>query len=258
MNNAFYIGAAALRTYQTANEGTAANVANINTDQYKRVSVSFAEMVGEAAAPGPAAAAGAAGTAGALMGVAVRAQDRVFTAGELRQSGNPMDIAVVGEGLIELAGPGGQSLLWRGGTLRVNADGYLAAPNGMPLRALIQVPPEARDLTIAADGRARARVAGQAQPLELGQIELTQPSDTRALRSSADGLFRAGDDADLQRGRPGENGLGVLQQGALETSNVKLSDELVNLMLQQRAFAANARIVQVGDELMGLVTGLKR
>lgn len=255
MNNAFYIGAAALRTYQTANEGTAANVANINTDQYKRVSVSFAEMVGEAAAPGPAAAAG---TAGAPMGVAVRAQDRVFTAGELRQSGNPMDLAVVGDGLIELAGPGGQSLLWRGGTLRVNADGYLAAPNGMPLRALIQVPPEARDLTIAADGRVRARVDGQAQPLELGHIELTLASDTRALRSSADGLFRAGDDADLQRGHPGENGLGVLQQGALETSNVKLSDELVNLMLQQRAFAANARIVQVGDELMGLVTGLKR
>ena len=254
MNNAFYIGAAALRTYQTANEGTASNVANINTDQYKRVSVSFAEMVGEPAAEGSAGAA----AAGALMGVAVRAQDRVFTPGELRQSGNPMDVAVVGEGLFELAGPGGQSLLWRGGTLRVNADGYLAAPNGMPLRALIQVPQEARELSIAADGRVRARVDGQALPVELGQIELTLATDTRALRSSADGLFRAGDDAELVRAHPGENGLGVLQQGSVETSNVKLSDELVNLMLQQRAFAANARIVQVGDELMGLVTGLKR
>ncbi len=254
MNNAFYIGAASLRTFQVANEATAANVANIGTDQYKRVSVSFAEMVGDAAAGTEAGA----GAAAAMMGVAVRAQDRVFTAGELRQTGNPLDLAVIGEGLLELAGPGGQSLFWRGGTLRVNADGYLAAANGLPLRSLIHVPQDAREMTIGADGHVRARLDGQALPVDLGQIELTMPTDTRALRSSGDGLFRIADDAELVRAHPGENGLGTLQQASVETSNVKLGDELVNLMLQQRAFAASARVVQVGDELMGLVTGLKR
>jgi flagellar basal-body rod protein FlgG len=250
MNNAFYIGAAALRTYQAANEGTANNVANINTNQYKRVSVSFAELVSPAA-DGDAAQAAAAG-------VSVRAQDRVFTAGEVRSTDNPLDVAVIGSGLFEVAGPGGQPLLWRGGTLRINADGYIAAPNGMPLKPLIQVPQDAQRLEITADGLVRARLDGQALPVEIGQLELVMPSDTRALKVSGDGLFRLGDDADLVRGHPGESGLGVLQPGAIESSNVKLSDELVNLMLQQRAFAANARVVQFGDELMGLVTGLKR
>jgi flagellar basal-body rod protein FlgG len=252
MNNAFYIGAASLRTFQVANEATAANVANIGTDQYKRVSVSFAEMVGDVSDSDTAV-----GSA-PMMGVAVRAQDRVFTAGELRQTGNPMDLAVIGDGLVELAGPGGQSLFWRGGTLRVNADGYLAAPNGLPLRRLIHVPQDAREMSIGADGHVRARLDGQALPADLGQIELTMPTDTRALRSSGDGLFRIAEDAELVRAHPGENGLGTLQQASVETSNVKLGDELVNLMLQQRAFAASARVVQVGDELMGLVTGLKR
>jgi flagellar basal-body rod protein FlgG len=251
MNNAFYIGAAALRTYQAANEGTANNVANINTDQYKRVSVSFAELVSPAAEGDSAGAAAAAG-------VSVRAQDRVFTAGEVRATDNPLDVAVIGNGLFEVAGPGGQTLLWRGGTLRINADGYIAAPNGMPLKPLMQVPQETRRLEIAADGLVRARLDGQAQPIEIGQLELVMPSDTRALKVSGDGLFRLADDVDLVRGHPGESGLGVLQPRAVESSNVKLSDELVNLMLQQRAFAANARVVQFGDELMGLVTGLKR
>jgi flagellar basal-body rod protein FlgG len=255
VNNAFYIGAAALRTYQTANEGTANNVANINTDQYKRVNVSFAEMVG--ASPG-ADGDRAAEAAASNLGVSVLAQDRVFTGGDLRKTDNPLDVAVVGDGLFEVVGPGGQTLLWRGGTLRVNADGFLSAGNGMALRPAIHVPQEARRLEIDADGRVRARLDGQALPLELGQLELVMPSDTRALRSSANGLFRAADDADLVRAHPGEQGLGLLQQNAVETSNVKLSDELVNLMLQQRAFAANARVVQYGDELMGLVTGLKR
>lgn len=255
MNNVFYIGATGLRAQQTALDVVGNNIANMNTAAFKRGEVAFVELVAPAAPASP----GAGKVAERGIGVAAAASPKVFEQGELRQTGKELDLAVRGAGFIELLGPGGQALLWRGGGLRVNHDGMLAAANGLPLKGAISVPHETTALTITETGQVLAQTAGRKGAREIGRIDLVSVGDARALASEGDGVYRIGDEtADISHGRPGDNGLGLLAQGYSEASNVKLADEMVNMLLMQRAYAANARLIQAGDEMMSLVNDLRR
>jgi flagellar basal-body rod protein FlgG len=259
MNNVFYIGATGLNAQQTAVDLTANNIANMNTPAFKRGAVSFSELL--TAGAQPLCGARPTNPSETPAGVAADASLHVFTAGTLRQTGNPLDLAIQGDGFIELApdGNANEASLWRGGVLHVGTDGLLAAPNGQPLKAMISVPRDASQISIAANGQVFATVANQNDPLEIGQIELVTPTDTRALHSTGDNVYRIQDDGvTLTHANPGEDNTGSLAQGFSEASNVSLSDELVSLMLYQRSYAANARLVQVGDELMSIANGLKR
>lgn len=256
MNGIFYIGATGLNAQQNAVDIVANNITNLNTTAYKRSSVSFAELI----APAATADNGGARSLANAAGVTLRAPMHDFTAAELHPTNVAMDIAIRGQGFIPLGKTAeGESLLWRGGTLQVNADGYLAAPNGLPLEAMIAVPRDSSDLTISSSGRVLVTTPGQKDPVEIGQIDLAMPSDTAKLVAAGDGVYRLDQSqATLDVGAPGTEGSGLLAQGYAEASNVQLSDELVNLMVYQRAYAANARLVQVGDELMSIANGLKR
>jgi flagellar basal-body rod protein FlgG len=257
MNGAFYIGATGLRSQQRALDVIANNIANINTPAFKRSQVRFSELVSPPSRTLDGQVSGADAVA-LLGGVDVSAAPRVFTQGDLKQTGKPMDIAVNGEGFLELLGPAGQAVLWRGGTLSVNPDGYLAADNGMPLKAMISVPAEATALTIDPDGKVRLTGAGDLAPTEAGQIDLVRVKDLEGVTALGEGFYEAAAESDLTTISPGEEGAGVLQQGALESSNVQLSDEMVTLLLMQRAYAANAQVVQAGDQLMAIANGLRR
>ncbi|MGH8038023.1 MAG: flagellar hook-basal body protein [Pseudomonas sp.] len=253
MNGVFYIGATGLNAQQTAVDITANNVSNINTAGYKRGVVSFSELVG---ATSPNERSSPSSNANGVMATPAL---HVFTQGDLRPTGNALDLAIRGDGFIELQARSGDSVLWRGGTLHIGEDGYLTAPNGLPLHAMITVPSDATSLTIRADGQVLAALPDQSELLELGNIELVRAKDSGRLLSLGDGMYGiAEDDLTLSRGVPGEDNAGLIAQGFSEASNVQLSDELVNLMIYQRAYAANARLVQIGDELMGIANGLKR
>lgn len=257
MNGAFYIGATGLGAQQRALDVVANNIANLNTPGYKRTQARFAELVSPAALqPDPLASSDA--VASAMLGVAVDPSTRDFTQGAISQSGGPMDLAVDGAGFLELAGPAGQALLWRGGGLKVNSDGYLAAANGMPLKAMILAPAGMTALTINQDGGVVATVDGEASPQQIGQIDLVQVKDLAGLSALDGGLYLAANDQDITSSAPGEDGAGVLRQGAVEASNVRLTDEIVALMLMQRAYSANAEVVQAGDQLMSIANSLRR
>jgi flagellar basal-body rod protein FlgG len=257
VNNVFYIGAMGLNAQQTAVDVTANNIANMNTPAFKRGTVSFSELLTSAAAPLNRAAANE--VVSTAAGVAADPSLHVFTSGELRPTANALDLAIRGDGFIELASDSGQATLWRGGVLHVGSDGYLAAPNGLPLKAMISVPRDASGITVSATGQVQATIPNQTDPVDLGEIELLMPADVRALQSAGDGVYRIQDDGiSVARMRPGEDNAGLLAQGFSEASNVSLSDELVSLMLYQRAYASNARLVQAGDELMAIANGLKR
>ncbi|OLL30859.1 hypothetical protein BTH42_14885 [Burkholderia sp. SRS-W-2-2016] len=257
MNNVFYIGAMGLNAQQTAVDVTANNIANMNTPAFKRGTVAFSELLTSAAAPLNRATANE--TVSTAAGVAADPSPHVFTAAELRPTGSALDLAIRGDGFIELASDSGQATLWRGGVLHVGNDGYLTAPNGQPLKSMISVPRDASGITISATGQVQAVLANQTDPVDLGEIELVMPTDVRALQATGDGVYRIQDDGiALTRLRPGEDNAGTLAQGFSEASNVSLSDELVSLMLYQRAYASNARLVQAGDELMAIANGLKR
>jgi flagellar basal-body rod protein FlgG len=259
VNNVFYIGATGLNAQQSAVDITANNLANMNTAAFKRGAVSFSELL--VTAPQARTALRDKMSESIAAGVSVDPSLRVFSPGMLHESGNQFDIAIKGDGFIELQSDraSGEATLWRGGTLHVGSDGFLTAPNGQPLKAMISVPRDATALTIGTDGQVSATVPGQADLLEIGQVDLVMPVDTRTLQSVGDGIYRAQDDGlALTRVKPGEDSAGSVVQGYSEASNVTLSDELVNLMMFQRAYAANARLVQVGDELMSIANGLKR
>src|SRR5689334_9345726 len=202
MNGAFYIGATGLEAQQRALDVVANNIANINTPSYKRSEVRFSELL----APREAQASADGLTTDALpslAGVAVADSQRVFAQGDLKQTGEPLDLAIQGQGFIELMGPGGQTMLWRGGSLKVNADGYLAANNGLALKAMISVPLDATAITIDPDGKVHAVAGGQTA--DIGQIGLVLPKDISTLAGVGDGLYQTADNADVMDALPGED-----------------------------------------------------
>jgi flagellar basal-body rod protein FlgG len=255
MNGAFYIGAIGLDAQQRALEVLANNVANVNSTAFKRSTVQFAELVSPLhnaddvaiAQMGP----------DHLQGVAVAGTPVIWSQGALQQTGHAWDVAINGDGFFELAGPAGRTLLWRGGTLKVNGDGYLATSDGVPLKSLISIPQGASAITIGNDGIVSATTDG-AKAEQIGQIDLITVKTPDRLVDTGDGYFEASNDSQLTTVKPGEEGSGFLMQGTLESSNVQLTDEMANVLLAQRAFGANAQIVQAGDQLMSIVNQLRR
>jgi flagellar basal-body rod protein FlgG len=257
MNGAFYVGATGLQAQQRGLDVVANNVANINTTAFKRSEIRFSELMMRSSVRNDADPVSIA-LPDALSGVEARTSPRIYEQGDMRQTGKPFDLAISGDGFVEVLGPGGQVWLWRGGAFQVNADGLLETQNGMTFKALIEVPEDAAEIRIERDGRVLAQVAGEDEAVALGNISIAMPEDIHSLESVGQGYFRATGDEQLRIYEPGEQGKGVLVQGSIEASNVDLSTEMVSLLLMQRAYGANAQIVQAGDQLMAIANGLRR
>lgn len=253
MNGAFYIGATGLRAQERALGVTANNIANMNTSGFKRGQIRFGELMSPASPDGLQGA-----RLGGPSGVAALETLSVFDQGELRATGSIMDFGIEGQGFVEVLGPQGEGLLWRGGTLSINPDGLLATADGLPLRALVTVPEGAADLRLHPDGVVTARLGGDENATELGRLDLASVANPESLEALGDGLYRPADAARVSALVPGEEGGGLFVQGALEASNVSLSVEMVQMMLMQRAYAASAQVLQAGDQLMGIANGLRR
>ena len=257
MNGAFEVGAVALRAEQKALELLANNIANVNTPAFKRSDARFSAILASQIQPDGPTVAVAPGDALSSGGVRLSPHAMLFAQGEIRPTGNLLDLAVDGQGFIELMGPNGQALLWRGGTMRVNEDGALATLDGLPLRAGIVVPGDATRLSISREGVVQAETSG-GEVVELGQIGLVRAEHEGALEQLDGGVLRAAEDARLIDALPGEDGAGLLVQGALEGSNVELTEEMVQLLVIQRAFAANAQTIQTADQLAAITNNLKK
>lgn len=260
MLNSLYISATGMQAQQTHVDAIANNLANANTPAYKRNRVSFEDLLSRTGVTLPEGLGGAqAGGSPMGLGVLVAGTGKTFGDGDLKKTDSAMDLAIRGSGFLEVTLPGGGTALTRAGTLSVNRDGLLANANGYPLRGNLAVPPHTGDIAIDTDGKVTARVDGEAKPVELGQIELASVNNPAALQPIGENLYRltaaAGDPV---YGKPGDEGLGTVAQGYLEGSNVKLVDEMVNLVLAQRAYELNAKLVQAADEMLSISNGLRR
>lgn len=256
MNGAFYVGATGLQAQQRALDVIANNIANVNTQGFKRSEIRFAELVSVPVQPDAQEL--SIGTAPeALSGVQAKAAVRVFEQGDLRETGKPLDLAISGDGFIEVLGPAGETWLWRGGSVRPNADGLLETQDGFLLKALIEIPQDSVALTIDREGVVRSTSVGSATADEIGTIVLAMPRDPQRIEAVGDGYYRVADDNELETLIAGDDG-GVFVQGSVETSNVELTTEMVTLLLLQRAYAANAQVVQAGDQLMSIANNLRR
>jgi flagellar basal-body rod protein FlgG len=266
MNDALYIAATGMQAQQLAVDTIANNLANVSTVGFKKARVSFVDLVArEAAAIQPAGADGDPPASSPLAsarlgsGVGVASVAKLFDVGDMKQTGSALDVAIQGDGFLEVTLADGSRAFSRGGTLKVNADGLLANEAGYALRPGITVPANAIALTVQADGRVRITVPGQANPVDAGQLELVRFANPGALVAVGANTYRASDaSGEAMQAHAGEDGVGALAQGWLEGSNVKMVDEMVNLMVAQRAYEASVKVVQASDELSSLINGLRK
>lgn len=257
MSNALEVAAVGMRMQQRALDAIANNISNINTPAFKRSEMRFSELVaassiasndGELEKPG----------FDPVAGMAMSTRPMIEEQGRIEPTGNPKHIAVDGAGFIELLGPAGQILLWRGGSLRVLQDGTLATESGFPLRAGITVPADASEIRIERDGKVFAMLPEPEGASEIGIINLVKLHDPAQATRLEGGIYALDTEGDLTESAPGEDGLGHLVQSSLESSNVDLNSEMVGLLISQRAYAANAQVVRAADEFFNLANNLRR
>lgn len=261
--DALYIAATGMQAQQMAVDTIANNLANVQTPGFKRSGVSFQElMYREIAALKPATfSGGTAPAANAEYGYGVAATNfaKVFAQGDLRQTDNPLDLAIRGTGLIEVVLPDGTVGYTRGGSLKVGKDGLITTALGYALKQSLHVPQDAEQILISPQGGVYVRSARHNTPVEIGQIELVRFLNPDSLSPMGDGLYRRTDStSEPLFGKPGEDDLGLLAQGFLEGSNVKMIDEMIALVVAQRAYESNSKVIQAADEMMSMVNGLRR
>lgn len=264
MLDSMYIGATGMHAQQMNVDAVANNLANVNTVGYKRTRVSFVDLVAHdatqhAGALDTPSLTGMDDIQRAGMGVGITGISKMFDLGDIKKTDSQYDMAISGEGFFEVTLADGSSAFTRGGTFKVNADGLLASASGHAYKPAISVPDTAQALTIEQDGRVLARMPGQTAPLELGQLDMVRFTNPVGLEARGDNEYRASTSSgEPIAGRPGVDAMGTVRQGYLEGSNVKLVDEMVNLMMAQRAYEASVKVVQASDEMLGMVNGLRR
>ena len=255
MNDALYIAATGLQAQKQHVDTIANNLANVSTPGFKRGSVQFQDLMQREAAQELAAGLPSPHAGG--MGVGVTAAVKAFEPGELQRTDNPMHLAVRGDGFIEVLLTDGSTAYTRGGGLMVNQDGMLATIEGHELRPAIRVGRDVRDLQVAPDGTVTG--ADGNRRVELGRLELTMFGNPGGLKPLGQNVYAATTaSGDAMPVRAGEEGQGAFAHGYQEASNVRLVDEMVTLMVAQRAYEMNVKVIQAADEMLGMSNNLRR
>ncbi|MFC3686482.1 MULTISPECIES: flagellar basal-body rod protein FlgG [Hydrogenophaga] len=254
MINSLWISKTGMQAQQTQLDVISNNMANVSTNGFKRASAVFEDLMYQNLRQ-----VGAADTeqnnlpTGLQVGLGVRtvATSRQFSQGSLQQSGNQLDIAVNGQGFLQVALPDGTTGYTRDGSLQVDSQGRLVTSNGMAIAGDITVPAEAQSVTIGSDGVVTAKVPGNAQPQQLGNIELATFINPAGLEPRGQNLYtETVASGNPVTGAPGTAGMGTLMQGYVETSNVNVVQELVTMIQTQRAYEMNSKAIQTSDQML--------
>lgn len=263
MIRSLYTAATGMTAQQLTMDVIANNLANVNTTGFKRSRADFQDLLYQnTRAAGTSAAQGAQVPTGIQVGLGTRtaAVERVQSQGDFRQTGNPLDLVIEGSGFFQVQLPDGQIGYTRDGTFKVDSQGRLVTSDGFPLQPEITLPPEAAGrVTIGQDGTIFASLPGQATPQQLGQIQLANFVNPNGLESVGRNVFRpTAASGTPQTGTPGLQGFGTIGSGFLEMSNVKVVEEMVDMITAQRAYEINSKGIQVSDEMLQIANNLKR
>lgn len=262
MIRALYTAATGMNAQQANIDNVAHNLANVNTTGFKKSRVEFEDLVyQQVRAAGAAASAGSEAPVGLESGLGTRAvaTARNFSAGNLRSTGAPLDLAIEGQGFLQVAMPDGTRAYTRAGALHLDAQGTVVTNEGYAIEPNIAIPANALSVSISKDGVVSAQIAGQVASQTLGSIELTMFANPGGLRALGGTLFAATTaSGDAEVGAPGADGRGSLAQGFLEDSNVSVVEEMVNMILGQRAYEASSKVIKAADEMLGQVNNLVR
>jgi flagellar basal-body rod protein FlgG len=262
MIRALYTAASGMNAQQVNIDNVAHNLANVNTVGFKKSRVEFEDLVyQQSKAPGSPTSSTGEAPVGLEMGLGVRsvASARDFGRGNMRATSSPLDMAVEGDGLFQVTLPSGEAAYSRSGTFHLSAEGSLVTSEGYPMQPQITVPAGTTSITISKGGFVSATISCQTASQEIGTIELASFRNSAGLRSLGGNLFQATTaSGDPTVGVPGVDGRGTVAQGYLEDSNVSVVEEMVTMILSQRAYEANSKVVKASDEMLQQVNSLVR
>jgi flagellar basal-body rod protein FlgG len=195
--------------------------------------------------------------AGTMVGTGVRVvgTEKLFSQGEIVQTNNPLDIAVQGRGFLQVTMPDGTVAYTRDGSFHLNSDGQIVTNSGYPIEPALTVPANAQSVTIGTDGTVSVQLPGQAAPAQIGTVQTADFINPAGLEPRGENLFvETASSGAPQTGTPGLNGLGTITQGSLESSNVNVVEELVNMIETQRAYEMNSKAISATDQMLQYMT----
>ncbi len=238
------------------------NLANVNTTGFKKSRVDFQDLLYMILEPAGVKTSGDATTpTGVYLGEGVRpvATLRMHQQGPLVSTGGRFDLAIEGGGFFQILLPEGDIAYTRDGSLKVDAMGNLLTSDGYYVEPPVTIPADTANVVISEDGRVLIEVAGQMDLEEVGQIRLVRFINPSGLRPIGKNLLIATPaSGEAVEGEPNDNGFGRLAQGFLENSNVTIVEEMVNLIIAQRAYEVNTKAIQVADDMLGMSNNLRR
>lgn len=258
MIDALHIANSGLTANQAWIDNISNNVANMQTVGFKRSQVNFHSIV-KADGANVAGAGTLAPAMGAGAGVELGAASLDFSSGDVRATSGAYDVAIQGKGFFEIALTSGDVMYTRIGGFHVNAEGQLTLPGGETLTADVRIPPDAESVQIKQDGVVTVKLAQSGDVQEVGTIRLVSFAQPEYLEQVGNGFYRKTDrSGESEYIAPGREGAGVLLQGHLEVSNVDMVSEMTDLMLAQRAYQLNARILQTSDQILETINNIRR
>ncbi len=260
-----YTAATGMEALETKLDVIAHNLANVNTTGFKRGRANFEDLLyRHKVLPGAEDSAGNPTAVGTSIGIGTRVSSvqTDFRQGAVQQTGDTLDVAIEGPGFFQVQQPSGETVYTRAGNFSVNANGAIvlgSATTGRLLLPNISVPNDALDVGIQPDGQVMARLPNQTQLSQIGQIQIASFINPEGLLKLGENLFQeTGSSGSAILANPGQQGLGALQGGALEASNVEPVQELIDLITTQRSFELNSQAVQAGDQILRLISNLPR
>jgi flagellar basal-body rod protein FlgG len=258
MHPALWVSKTGLSAQDTNMSTISNNLANVNTTGFKRDRAVFQDLLYQVnRQPGGLNTQNTELPSGLQLGTGVRVVGtaKQFTQGNLQITEQPLDMAINGRGFMQVQMPDGQTAYTRDGQFQLNSDGDVVNPSGYALEPNINIPENATNVTIGRDGTVTAVTDDQAAPINLGQITLVDFINPQGLQAIGNNLFKETNaSGDPTEGEAGLAGLGTLEQGSIESSNVEVVEELVNMITTQRAYEMNSKVVSTVDQMLQFIT----
>ncbi len=262
MLRALYTAATGMEAQQLNIDTIAHNLANINTSGFKQRRLQFQDLLyQDIRNAGTSATASTEIPVGLQIGLGTIpiASEMIFTQGDFAATKNPYDLVIEGQGFFQIRQANGQLAYTRGGNFHLNREGSLVTSDGDLLDPQITFPQDQVGIMIGSDGTVSVIQAGQSQPQQVGRIEIAQFQNPSGLQSVGKNLLLPTQaSGEAITGTPGENGLGTLLSGFVEQSNVSVVEEMVNMIVSQRAYEANSKVIRTADEMFSQANNVVR